>query len=123
MMNVLAIALGAVGGALLRWRLGAWLNGSLNALPLGTLVANLVGCFLIGVALAFRLPEFWKLLIVTGFLGSLTTFSTFSAELVAQVEQEKWGGLVAMLGLHIGGGVCVMALGAMFVKIILKSLA
>ena len=82
---VAVISLGAAAGAVLRWLLGTWLNALLPSLPPGTLAANLVGGYLIGVALAVfaqhpgLAPE-WRLLVITGFLGGLTTFSTFSAE-------------------------------------------
>ncbi|ULJ68861.1 CrcB family protein [Wielerella bovis] len=117
---VLAIMLGAIAGALLRWQFATWFNGSLNLLPLGTLLANLLGCFLIGAALAFRLPEFWKWLLITGFLGSLTTFSTFAVELVSAIGQEKWRSVAAILGLHLGGGMGAVMLGAYLVKYFAK---
>ena len=118
--SVFAIAAGATLGALLRWKTGAWLNGSLTLLPLGTLLVNLAGCFCIGATLVFRLPEFWKLLLVTGFLGGLTTFSTFAAELVTQMQQEKWHAAAVMLALHLGGGICAVLLGAACAKQIFK---
>ena len=84
--SVLAIGLGAALGALLRWGFSVWLNGLFPAVPPGTLLANLIGGYLIGVMMAlfahqvWLAPE-WRLFIVTGFLGGLTTFSTFSASL------------------------------------------
>ena len=82
---ILAISVGAALGALLRWGLGITLNHLLPTLPPGTLAANLVGGYLIGVAMAFfaqspNVPPEWRLFVVTGFLGGLTTFSTFSSE-------------------------------------------
>jgi len=95
----LAVGIGAAIGAWLRWGLGLWLNPAVPELPLGTLSANLVGGYLIGLAIAFFMqnpgisPE-WRLLIITGFLGGLTTFSTFSAETVTLLMrgQYAWGG-------------------------------
>src|SRR5260221_11979517 len=86
--SILAVGIGAAVGAWLRWALGTWLNPRMGDLPLGTLAANLVGGYLIGVAIAAfadrtEIPHAWRLFIVTGFLGGLTTFSTFSAESVA----------------------------------------
>lgn len=118
--HILAVATGAVGGAVLRWRIGTWLNASWAILPLGTLLANVLGCFLMGMALAANLPEQWKLLIATGFLGSLTTFSTFSVELLAYITQEKWSSMAMMLLLHIGGGVFAVVLGMMAMRWVLK---
>ena len=82
--SVLAISLGASAGAVLRWSLGASLNALFPLIPLGTWVANMLGGYLIGVAVAFfaaysALAPEWRLLVITGFLGGLTTFSTFSA--------------------------------------------
>ena len=87
-MTLIAIGLGAAFGAWLRWGLGLWLNPLFSELPLGTLSANLIGGYLVGLAVAFFMqqpglsPE-WRLFVITGFLGGLTTFSTFSAETVA----------------------------------------
>ena len=114
--SFLAIGVGAACGACLRWGLGLWLNPSLPELPLGTLAANLLGGYLIGVALAFFMqhpglsPE-WRLLIITGFLGGLTTFSTFSAETVTLLlrGQYLWGsGIIAA---HLGGSLLMTVLG------------
>ena len=93
---VIAISLGASLGAVLRWLLGVGMNHLLPALPLGTLAANLVGGYLVGVAVALfaqspQLPPEWRLFVITGFLGGLTTFSTFSAEVVAALNQGRLG--------------------------------
>ena len=93
--SILAISAGASLGALLRWQLGLRLNALWPALPLGTLAANLVGGYCIGLALAWlaQHPELspqWRLFLVTGLLGGLTTFSTFSAEVVAQLQSGRY---------------------------------
>jgi CrcB protein len=95
----LAVFGGAGTGALLRWWLGGWLNPIFPTIPLGTLAANLIGGLVVGVASAFfthntALPPEWRLLIITGFLGGLTTFSTFSLEVVTLIgRQEHWWAL------------------------------
>jgi CrcB protein len=112
----IAIGLGAAIGAWLRWGLGLWLNPALPELPLGTLAANLVGGYLIGLAVAFFMqhpgiaPE-WRLFIITGFLGGLTTFSTFSAETVTLLMrgQYTWG--AAIIAAHLGGSLVMTVLG------------
>ena len=101
------IGLGAAAGAWLRWLLGLALNSllpQLPQLPMGTLVANVVGGYLIGVALvwldhASQLPPEVRLLVITGFLGGLTTFSSFSAESVELLGRGEWG----WAGLHLAG--------------------
>jgi len=116
MYSFLAIGVGAACGAWLRWGLGLWLNPALPELPLGTLMANLLGGYLIGLAVAFFIqqpglsPE-WRLLIVTGFLGGLTTFSTFSVETVTMLMrgQYAWGSLVIVT--HLGGSLLMTVLG------------
>jgi len=90
----IAICIGASLGALLRWWLGSQLNALFPAIPPGTLVANLVGGYVIGAAIAFfatysALPPEWRLFVITGFCGGLTTFSTFSAELVTLLQQGR----------------------------------
>ncbi len=110
LLSVAAISLGAALGALLRWALALGLNHWAPRLPPGTLVANLVGGYLIGVAVAFfaqhpGLPPAWRLFVITGFLGGLTTFSTFSAEVVANLQAGRLGWALATAALHLGGSV------------------
>jgi CrcB protein len=112
----LAIGIGSAFGAWLRWGLGLWLNSALPELPLGTLSANLVGCYLIGLAVAFFTqypgvsPE-WRLLIITGFLGGLTTFSTFSAETVTLLLRGQYAWGVGIIAAHLGGSLLMTVLG------------
>nr|WP_293627727.1 fluoride efflux transporter CrcB [Salinisphaera sp.] len=115
-VSILAIALGAACGANLRWALGLALNTLFPALPLGTLVANLLGAGLIGMAIATfaALPElspFWKLAIVTGFLGALTTFSTFSAEIFTQIQSGRLGWAFVGIAAHVAGSLAMTGLG------------
>lgn len=111
-----AIGVGAACGAWLRWGLGLWLNPALPEMPLGTLTANLIGAYLIGLSIAFFMqhpglsPE-WRLLVITGFLGGLTTFSTFSAETVTLLMrgQYLWGGGIVIA--HLSGSLLMTVLG------------
>ena len=94
--HFLAVALGATAGAWLRWLLSLWLNRHADMLPWGTFAANMLGGYLVGLILGLvaanpEWPQFWRLLLVTGFLGALTTFSTFSAEVVGFVEEGRLG--------------------------------
>jgi CrcB protein len=112
----LAVGVGAAIGAWMRWLLGLALNAVLPALPLGTLVANLVGGFLIGVAVEFfgaraGLSPEWRLLVVTGFLGGLTTFSTFSAEAVSLLSRQQLGWAVLHIAGHLLGSLVMTLLG------------
>lgn len=114
--SILAISLGAALGALSRWWLGMTLNTLFPTIPPGTLVANLVGGYLIGVAVAVfaqqpNLPPEWRLFIITGFLGGLTTFSTFSAEVVTLIHQGRllWAGTA--IGVHLAGSLAMTMLG------------
>lgn len=114
--GLLAVGGGAALGAWTRWALGLWLNALLPQLPLGTLAANLVGGYLIGLALAWfalaeGVPPELRLLVVTGFLGGLTTFSTFSAEAVGLLARQQFGWAAAHLALHLGGSLAATALG------------
>jgi CrcB protein len=108
--SVLAISVGASLGALLRWGFGARLNELFATIPPGTLIANLVGGYVIGLALAFFAsartvsPE-WRLFIITGFCGGLTTFSTFSAELVTLLQEGRLGWAAAAAAAHLVGSV------------------
>lgn len=112
----LAVAAGAVLGAWLRWGLAVWLNGQLPSLPPGTLLANLAGGYLIGLAIAVlgaqpSLPPEWRLFLITGFLGALTTFSTFSAEVVGLLQQGRFGWALATAGTHVLGSLAMTAAG------------
>ncbi len=117
----IAVGLGAAIGAWLRWGLGLWLNPALPELPLGTLSANLVGGYLIGLAVAFFMqhpglsPE-WRLLIITGFLGGLTTFSTFSAETVTLLARGQYAWSMAIIAAHLGGSLLMTVLGMQTIK-------
>ena len=108
--SILAISIGASLGALLRWWLGLTLNGLFPSIPPGTLVANLVGGYLVGLAIAFFAtysavaPE-WRLLVITGFCGGLTTFSTFSAEIVTLLQQGRATWAFAAAGAHLAGSI------------------
>ena len=119
-LTVLAICIGASLGALARWGLGLWLTPG-GLLPWGTLAANLIGGYLIGVAIAAfqampQLDPVWRLLLITGFLGGLTTFSSFSAEVVEFLMAGRYGLALLTAGLHGLGSLAMTVLG-------LKSLA
>jgi len=116
MAPVLAICLGACIGALARWRLGLWLSTPGALLPWGTLAANGVGAYAIGLAVAFfnaqpQIDPVWKLAIVTGLLGALTTFSTFSIEVVTLLQQGRLALAGAVAGLHLFGSLLLTWLG------------
>lgn len=106
-----AICLGACVGALARWRLGLWLNHPGAWMPWGTLAANLIGGYLVGLVLAWAhhadLAPFWRLMLVTGFLGALTTFSTFSAEVVEMLLADRWGQALGTAALHLMGSLAL----------------
>ncbi len=114
MMSWIAVGIGAAFGAWLRWGLGLWLNASNASVPLGTLAANLGGGFLIGLAVAMfqantSLPIEWRLFLITGFLGGLTTFSTFSAEAMMLLQRGQYLWVFAHSALHLVGsiGCCI----------------
>ncbi|MGB3277228.1 MAG: fluoride efflux transporter CrcB [Castellaniella sp.] len=114
--SLLAISLGASLGAILRWVLGHALNGVFPALTLGTLAANLLGGYIIGIAIAVfgehaGLSPQMRLFIITGFCGGLTTFSTFSAELAVMLEQGRLGWMAAAIILHVAGSLIMTLLG------------
>lgn len=115
-MSWLAVGTGAAIGAWLRWGLGLWL-GSLHAyVQLGTLAANLVGGYLVGLALAFftanpQLSPEWRLFAITGFLGGLTTFSSFSGESVVLLQRGEYGWALAHTLLHLVGSILFCAAG------------
>jgi len=108
--SLLAICVGSSLGALLRWWLGMRLNSSYPAIPPGTLAANLIGGYVVGLAVALFAafpgwaPE-WRLLVITGFCGGLTTFSTFSAEVVTLLQQGRAGSACGAAAAHLLGSV------------------
>lgn len=114
--SVLAISIGASLGAVTRWMLALWLNTTFPALQYGTLAANLAGGYLIGIAMAVfahypHLSPEWRLLIITGFLGGLTTFSTFSAEVATLIQQQRLFLAAVTIGSHLLGSVILTLLG------------
>jgi CrcB protein len=118
---IIAIALGAGIGALLRWLLGLGLNSISPTLPLGTLAANLIGGLLIGIASEFfkahaSLPAEWRLFVITGFMGGLTTFSTFSLEVSSLIQNRELASAALELGVHIIGSISLTLLGIAFVQ-------
>jgi CrcB protein len=119
MPAALAICLGACVGALARWQLALWFNPTTvpgTALPMGTLAANLIGGYLIGVCVAVfqALPDLdpvWRLALVTGFLGALTTFSSFSAEVVAMLGQQRYALALGTASIHLLGSLLLTIAG------------
>ena len=112
----IAVSIGAMLGALLRWWLGVQLNRILPNIPPGTLAANLIGAYIIGFGLALfnsvpAIPPEWRLLVVTGFCGGLTTFSTFSAELVTLLQQGQVLWCLMSIATHVTGSVTMTFLG------------
>ncbi len=118
-----AVGIGAAIGAWLRWGLGLLLNALYPAIPMGTLAANLLGGYLIGLALAWFAqhpgvaPE-WRLLLVTGFLGGLTTFSTFSAEVFTLLARTQYALAATAMGLHLAGSLAMTGLGVLTIKLL-----
>ncbi|HEY7642808.1 MAG TPA: fluoride efflux transporter CrcB [Steroidobacteraceae bacterium] len=109
--TIVAVSLGASLGALLRLALSESLNATFPAIPPGTLLSNLIGGYIIGIAIAVfatsNLPIEWRLFVITGFCGGLTTFSTFSAELVILLQQGRAGWAIAAAGAHLLGSVAM----------------
>ena len=115
MLPVIAICIGASIGALARWGLGLWLSPG-SAIPWGTLAANLIGGYFIGVCVAVfqampQLDPLWRLLLVTGLLGGLTTFSTFSAEVVGFLMAERYALALGTACAHVAGSLLLTMAG------------
>ena len=114
--SLLAISVGASAGAISRWLLGLALNALFPPIPLGTLAANLIGGYCIGLSMSFfalhpSLAPEWRLFVTTGFLGALTTFSTFSAEVVALMQQGRFAAAACAAALHLFGSLAMTLLG------------
>lgn len=114
--SLFAIAIGASLGAWIRWGLGMRLNALFPTIPPGTVVANLVGGYIIGLALAFfasnpSISQEWRLLIMAGFCGGLTTFSTFSAETLTLIQEGRIVWALGAIGIHVMGSLVMTALG------------
>lgn len=119
----LAVFCGAGFGACLRWWLGLVLNPVFPTLPLGTLTANLLGGYLIGVAMTYfsintSLPPEVRLMVITGFMGALTTFSTFSAEVVDLIMRNQLGWAMITAGVHLFGSLALTGLGILTVRVL-----
>lgn len=130
-MNVVSffsVGLGAFAGAVVRWLLGIALNPILPTLPLGTLAANLIGGLIMGMMLGLfahyeALPIAWRLAITTGFLGGLTTFSTFSGETVTLFLRQQYGWTAAIVVTHLFGSLLMTLAGIGLVRFALRSWA
>ena len=115
MLHIIAICTGASLGALLRWQLGVWLTVP-GQLAWGTLAANALGGYSIGLVIAWldaspHIDPIWRLAIITGFLGALTTFSSFSAEVIALLQAQRWGMALLWAMLHLGTSLCLTIAG------------
>src|SRR6266481_926554 len=113
---VFAISIGAACGALLRWQLAVRLNSLLPGLPPGALAANLIGGYIIGLAIAYlsqapNLAPEWRLFIITGFCGGLTTFSTFSAEVVTLLQEGRLIWAMGAIAIHVSGSLLMTLAG------------
>jgi len=126
LLPVLAICVGASVGALARWGLGLWLTSG-GLIPWGTLAANLIGGYLIGICIAVfqampQLDPVWRLLLITGFLGGLTTFSTFSAEVVGFLMAERYALALFTTMAHVAGSLVMTVLGIKSIHFLLRFL-
>jgi CrcB protein len=124
-LGFIAVGSGAALGAWVRWLLGIVLNPVFPTLPLGTLAANLIGGYLMGIALAVlshfeALPAEARLLITTGFLGGLTTFSTFSGEVATLLAREQTGWAVAHTFAHVAGSIVLTFIGIASMRLVLR---
>ncbi|KAA0977022.1 fluoride efflux transporter CrcB [Pseudomonas sp. ANT_H12B] len=121
--SLIVIAAGASLGAWLRWILGMKLNALFPTIPPGTVVTNMVGGYIIGLAIAFlaaspTLSPEWRLLIITGFCGGLTTFSTFSAEAVSLIQEGRLLWALGSISLHVVGSLAMTAFGLITYQVV-----
>jgi len=125
LLAIFAVGTGAFLGAVLRWVLGIWLNPLLPAMPAGTLAANLLGGLVMGLAMGVfgqfqTLPPEARLFIATGFLGGLTTFSTFSAETVTLILRAQYAWTFAIIGAHLVGSLLMTLAGIGIARLVLR---
>ena len=121
--NLVILCTGASLGAISRWGLSVLLNGLHPLVPVGTLVVNVIGAYLLGmvfglISLVPNLAPEWRLLVVTGFLGSLTTFSTFSGEVGTLLQQHRYFWAMGLITVHVVGSLFALFLGMGVVKLI-----
>ncbi|MGY2294267.1 fluoride efflux transporter CrcB [Pseudomonas sp. CBSPBW29] len=114
--SLFAVIIGGSFGCVLRWALALKFNGAFPSMPLGTLLVNLIGGLIIGCAMAFfiKMPDLdpaWRLLVTTGFCGGLTTFSTFSAEIVFMLQEGRFGWAAATVLTHVLGSLLMTFIG------------
>jgi fluoride exporter len=124
-ISIIAVAIGGALGSLLRWALGLRLNALFPDLPLGTLAANVIAGYVIGVAIAWfaRRPDIaieWRLFVITGMMGGLSTFSTFSVEVVASLQQGRFAWAATEIGLHVAASLAMTALGIATVALLAR---
>lgn len=124
--EILALCLGSILGGLSRYGLSLAFNAMFPPIPAGTLASNLVAAYVVGVAIAFfgtasGLSPAWRLFVITGFAGGLSTFSTFSAELLSLLRDGRFAWSAGMLLLHVGGSLAMCALGMATVALIRQS--
>ena len=124
-LSILAVGIGGALGSLFRWSLGIRLNGLFPALPLGTLAANVIAGYVIGLAVALfaRLPELapeWRLFVITGLMGGLSTFSTFSAEVVQRLQEGRLGWAAGEIAIHVGASLVMTVLGIATISLIAR---
>src|ERR1700761_1938298 len=122
-LSILAVGIGGAFGSLFRWFLGIRLNGLFPAIPLGTLASNIIAGYIIGVAgAAFaRLPDIapeWGLFVITGLMGGLSTFSTFSAEVVQRLQDGRLGWAAGEIAIHVGASLVMTILGIATVSLL-----
>ena len=125
-LGFLAVGVGAAVGAWLRWGLGILLNPVFPTLPLGTFAANMLGGYLMGIALGLfsalqALSPEVRLLIATGFLGGLTTFSTFSAEATTLLARQQFGWAVLHIAAHVAGSIALTFAGIATMRLLLRN--
>ncbi|WP_343670269.1 fluoride efflux transporter CrcB [Paraburkholderia heleia] len=124
-LSILAVGVGGALGSLLRWVLGLRLNALYPELPLGTLASNIIAGYVIGVAVAYfgRMPQLsaeWRLFVITGLMGGLSTFSTFSAEVVSHLQHGRFGWAAGEIAIHVCASVVMTILGIATVSALIR---